>query len=327
MFDSGHGPIQLQSPTGGSGGHGHRVFHARLQPLARDQYPGHRCGARHYSTFDSTRDAGDNYTGIPTDGYNDKGMTSFYFGLEDPHVQTRQPAGRHSRMADPDQPGAGTTNQPERLRHLQPAGRGRGIVGEHATSFSLEGYTAADVPTLYFNYFLSTDAVDHLRHGAGVYVSPDGGIDLGPRGHQHRLGQPDRAKRRCQRGRRSLIDANTSEYTGWRQAVVNLGALPARRHSAEIHLRYRQRPATGRQRRLIRLMAPDDPRARAEQQLRGLLHRRHHRRLRGTGRTDYRCHGRDTNFNAVPGFKRPSKFRREPTSWRSARGRPTESGP
>lgn len=56
-----------------------------------------------------------------------------------------------------------------------------GAYGSMVTSsFSLEGYDGADLPTLYFNYFLDTEgassATNTMRDAARVWISTDGGL-------------------------------------------------------------------------------------------------------------------------------------------------------
>ena len=242
------------------------------------------------TTYDQTRDAADGYTDSGTSA--DQGMTSFYFGLEDPRLDTPTSGGVNSNgITNPDQPGSENyeDNTGVYSTYNMPGGAEGQLVS--TTSFSLKGYTAADVPTLYFNYFLSTNESTTFNT-ARAYVSPDGGTTWDLVATNTDWDSLTEQSAVANEGGVHLID-NTSEYTGWRQAVVNLGAFAG---DDDILLKFTFDTGNDLQqpdKTYLNGLAPDEsPGARAEQQLRGLLHRRHHRRLRGTGPTDYQCPGR-----------------------------------
>ncbi|HVX61504.1 MAG TPA: hypothetical protein VHC19_12905, partial [Pirellulales bacterium] len=170
------------------------------------------------------------------------GGTSFYFGLEKP------PAGpifaNDSLNAD-SQPDAGnyTTNSGLYNTYNLPGG----AYGSLSTnSFSLANYSAADKPTLYFNYFLNTedaqstkDKLQQMFDSARVMISADGGATWQPlasnnyytpatftdpeaeRAYYQSVSSATGSGDPLQRVQ-PLFDSTTSN-TGWRQARVDLG--------------------------------------------------------------------------------------------------------
>ncbi len=103
-----------------------------------------------------------------------QGGTSFYFGLEDPRVNT----------TISNQPGAGNyITQPQDLRPqnvFNTYNLPGGAQGSLTTNpFSLAGYAPTDKPTLYFNYFLESQNANantqqNMRDSVRVYISGDG---------------------------------------------------------------------------------------------------------------------------------------------------------
>ena len=81
-----------------------------------------------------------------------------------------------------------------------------GALGSLATNaFSLDGYSAGDKPTLYFNYFLETENFagerlfdgtnEDMRDSARVFVSNDGGATWELVGHEQLVAQQSRVQR------------------------------------------------------------------------------------------------------------------------------------
>lgn len=113
-----------------------------------------------YSTFDSSR--------VPQEGYNPllEGNRSYYFGLDAPD----------DGIGNETQPGATnfTTSQNSDGSRLMTYNLPGGAYGSLTSGiFSLKGYSPADKPTLYFNYYADTENsndFDSLR----VYISNDG---------------------------------------------------------------------------------------------------------------------------------------------------------
>ncbi|GIW89927.1 MAG: hypothetical protein KatS3mg109_0359 [Pirellulaceae bacterium] len=113
-----------------------------------------------YSTFDSSR--------VPQEGYNPllEGNRSYYFGLDAPD----------DGIGNQTQPGATnfTTAQNSDGSRLMTYNLPGGAFGSLTSgTFSLKGYSPADKPTLYFNYYADTENsndFDSLR----VYISNDG---------------------------------------------------------------------------------------------------------------------------------------------------------
>jgi len=113
-----------------------------------------------YSTFDSSR--------VPQEGYNPllEGNRSYYFGLDAPD----------DGIGNETQPGATnfTTSQNSDGSRLMTYNLPGGAYGSLTSgTFSLKGYSPADKPTLYFNYYADTENsndFDSLR----VYISNDG---------------------------------------------------------------------------------------------------------------------------------------------------------
>jgi subtilisin-like proprotein convertase family protein len=113
-----------------------------------------------YSTYDSSR--------VPAEGYNPllEGNRSYYFGLD---------ATDDGLWNDP-QPGAVnfTTGQGSDGSKLLTYNLPGGAHGSLTSGvFSLKGYSPADKPTLYFNYFAQTENSNDFD-GVRVYISNDG---------------------------------------------------------------------------------------------------------------------------------------------------------
>src|SRR5690606_1118579 len=118
------------------------------------------------------------------------GGASFYFGLEQ-FVADPAAAGRYLTYAPGDvgpvvnaQYGIQSSEHHQDLTSLAGVADTYnlpgGAYGSLVTSdFSLEGYSADDKPTLYFNYFLRTqnanDNTNLMRDSARVFISADGG--------------------------------------------------------------------------------------------------------------------------------------------------------
>ena len=160
-----------------------------------------------------------------------EGGTSFYFGAE-PLDSRFDITPEQSPFASPRQDGQavlGTYNFP---------GGAKGAL--QSSSFDLAGYSSADLPTLYFNYFLETDGVDGLieTDDAGTFgraqdafrvyvISEDGtqrllatnNLETAPVGLDDEFDDPTLAVQR-------LFD-NTS---AWRQARVSLAEFAGQRN-------------------------------------------------------------------------------------------------
>lgn len=126
----------------------------------RTQRRGNDQGHGVYSTHDSSR--------VPPEGYDSllEGNWSYYFGLDAPD----------DGIPNDTQPGANnfTTGQNSDGSRLMTYNLPGGALGSLTSgTFSLKGYSPADKPTLYFNYYAHTENsndFDSLR----VYISNDG---------------------------------------------------------------------------------------------------------------------------------------------------------
>ncbi|MEQ9306342.1 MAG: hypothetical protein RJQ14_20695, partial [Marinoscillum sp.] len=120
------------------------------------------------------------------------GAVSFYFGLEQFHQPGTSTQNTYLTYEDTTIPGAdnsqyGIYNNSvlSDLTYNSTIGNNvnlpGGALGSLTTnSFSLNGYTAKDAPTLYFNYFLETEDTDsavnvEMRDSARAFISIDGG--------------------------------------------------------------------------------------------------------------------------------------------------------
>jgi hypothetical protein len=133
------------------------------------------------------------------------GGASYYFGLENydggylPYVQmteaglvnvnTQWGITTVAQQADLTAYRANLIPLPAVIARMSPADQDRFLIGNNynlpggaygslvTNSFSLEGYDAADKPTLYFNYFLETENAggDAMRDSARVFISFDDG--------------------------------------------------------------------------------------------------------------------------------------------------------
>ncbi|HUY35205.1 MAG TPA: DUF4214 domain-containing protein [Pirellulales bacterium] len=139
---------------------------------ARSADPGHGVAP----APDNSRNSQSNASNQPTQGKTTN--ASFYFGLENPNAAatlTQAPGVSF-------QPGAGnySTNAGVYNTYDLPGGALGSLV---TNGFSLTNYTAADKPTLYFNYFLSarqsasnTQNPGTMLDSARVFVSADNGV-------------------------------------------------------------------------------------------------------------------------------------------------------
>jgi hypothetical protein len=158
--------------TGGPGGGAHGIA---FSPIDYNLW--HVTNRRQFddghditTSFDRSRS---NLTPGSADGPDSRtfieGGTSFYFGLEDPNVNT----------TISNQPGADNfrTNTNFSYDTYNLPGGAHGSLTTDA--FSLEGYSSTDKPTLYFDYFLETEntnlAVNQaMRDSFRVFISNDG---------------------------------------------------------------------------------------------------------------------------------------------------------
>ena len=147
------------------------------------------------------------------------GGTSWYFGFENANVHNNVNFNDYSNPLS--QPRAGG----EALQNTYNFPGGAAGVLE-SKSFSLEGIAAADKPTLYFNYFLSTeDATSSdtvaMKDSFRVYAQGDDGqwILLVTNNDN------DEDEFSLQRATDNAPNATTSPGAAWRQARVDLGAL------------------------------------------------------------------------------------------------------
>lgn len=116
------------------------------------------------------------------------GAVSFYFGLEQfhqPGTSTQNTYLTYTPGADNSQYGIYNNDMLRDLTNNSTIGNNvnlpGGALGSLTTnSFSLDGYTAKDAPTLYFSYFLETEDTDsavnvEMRDSARAFISIDGG--------------------------------------------------------------------------------------------------------------------------------------------------------
>ncbi len=166
------------------------------------------------TTYDSTRNSANDYTHATGE---DRGLTSFYFGLENPTTVSAF-NGPVNTSDQPDSMNYYYTNPSVYGTYNLPGGAMGSLVSQK--SFSLKGYTAADVPRLYFDYYLDTENSTSFD-GARVFVSTDDGAtwnlvatntDWDSRPLREDVVQPN--------GGVQL----TSNGGTWRQAVVELGS-------------------------------------------------------------------------------------------------------
>jgi hypothetical protein len=102
------------------------------------------------------------------------GGSSYYFGIEDPRVSQTISAAEFPDWGNYTATNAGIFNT-----YNLPGGAKGSLT---TNTFSLDGYSQQDRPTLYFNYFLDTQnansaaARDRMLDAARVYLSDDGGL-------------------------------------------------------------------------------------------------------------------------------------------------------
>ncbi len=187
-------------------------------PTARyDETPGHGVTTAH----DMSRQEPD---------YPIPGGTSFYFGLEDPDGDGSiyaQPGAAMYREFDTPLNQAifassGYTSE-ELLNTYDTPGGAYGALTTN--TFSLAGYSRADRPKLFFNYFLDTEGGD-VWDGAQVYISADGAAWDLLASNTNLYGESpleyafDPTVLDEEDARR--VELNDDVGGGWRQAVVNL---------------------------------------------------------------------------------------------------------
>ncbi|MFN7628334.1 MAG: hypothetical protein ACK5PZ_16025, partial [Pirellula sp.] len=158
--------------------------------------------------------------------------SSWYFGYENGAHPNASFSGATNPLSSPR-----TDGQPVQ-RTYNFAGGGVGVL--ESQSFSLAGMVAADLPTLYFNYFLSTqeassqDPEGVMRDSMRVYGAGDNGqwVLL--------------ATNNDEAAPEQLVDndlpATTSPQVAWRQARVDLGQLAG---SKNVKLRFEFSTAGG----------------------------------------------------------------------------------
>jgi hypothetical protein len=218
----------------------YNLWHATL---ARQNDAGHGLA----STFDSSRSptsGGPTGSGYPGATGSSNGSLSFYFGLEDPRNQYWTGDGVPGAQVGVVQPGvsnyldqsaavftpdnsliaaSGYTGAPGRGTYDVPGGAHGNLT---TNPFSLTGYSSADKPALYFNYFLGTEGGDQYDN-AKVYISTNynpatktGTWQLVASSTDMEGGnQSDPSVNQEVRGRGGVkLHANT----GWRQAKVDL---------------------------------------------------------------------------------------------------------
>jgi hypothetical protein len=169
-----------------------------------------------YTTYDYTRmavDGSDYKRANPINTAN--GCISYYFGLENP---TLPPISG---------PVASATDQPDAANYASnagvygtynlPGGASGSLVTQ--TPFSLKGYSATDLPRLYFNYYLSTEGSSSYD-GARVFITTDGGATWNIIATNTDWDSNSFKKEVGDNGGVQLV-GNTG---GWRQAVVDLAA-------------------------------------------------------------------------------------------------------
>ncbi len=167
--------------------------------------------------FDLSRFPDQSVAGV--DGNPDGGGASFWFGFENPAA--------NGYSAAPDPGISGSYNFPG------------GAHGQLESSpFSLEGYSAADVPMLYFNYFLATEGTDYvdnnnrMRDAFRVYITDSSG-DWQLLGTNNSFRGPGTAddEFELRDGVVELFDNSNS----WRQARIDLSEFAGR---SDLRLRF-----------------------------------------------------------------------------------------
>jgi VCBS repeat-containing protein len=146
--------------------------------MRRGDDPGHGINP----TFDNSRTVDFNRTINGRSTSEQSGGASFYFGLEQ---WVDDPTNAYFTYGPNAQYGILSAARHQDLTSTAEIGNNYnlpgGALGSLTTnSFSLAGYSAADNPTLYFNYFLETQNANAatnqaMRDSARVFVSPDGG--------------------------------------------------------------------------------------------------------------------------------------------------------
>ncbi|MGQ9504528.1 MAG: GEVED domain-containing protein [Thermogutta sp.] len=121
----------------------------------RGNDPGHGV----YSTYDSSR--------VPAEGYDPLlgGNQSYYFGLDDPYGAPNEVQPGATNF------GTGQNSDGSKLFTYNLPGGAHGSLTSGV--FSLKGYSWADRPTLYFNYYAHTEN-SNTFDGLRVYISRDG---------------------------------------------------------------------------------------------------------------------------------------------------------
>ena len=135
------------------------------------------------TTYDSTRNAVDGSNYKHTDSSQDRGWTSYYFGLENP-TSAGQP--NNGPLAAQPRRRELPLYQPKRIRHLQSAGRSYGFAGiaEVVQPQGLHGCRPAPIVLQLLPRY---GELDQLRWREGVCLHRRRSY-LESRGHQHRLG-------------------------------------------------------------------------------------------------------------------------------------------
>ncbi len=107
-------------------------------------------------------------------GASTSGGDSFYFGLENPTTALTPQPGSINYLPNASNPAA-SSNMALFNSYNLPGGAYGSL---QAQPFSLQGYTAADEPTLYFNYSLDTQDANggSMQDSFRVYGSSDGGV-------------------------------------------------------------------------------------------------------------------------------------------------------
>lgn len=139
------------------------------------------------NTFDQTRtDAGGNGRDTFPNGLQhseQQGGASFYFGFEE-WLTNNSSTNDYIDYVDNAQYGVMSSNFQRDLATNTTIGDNYNIAGGargtlESTSFSLDGYSSTDLPTLYFNYFLETQNANSIsggmRDAARVFITNDDG--------------------------------------------------------------------------------------------------------------------------------------------------------
>ncbi len=186
-----------------------------------------------HTTSQRDTDAGHGIPANPDGTAAQQGGQSWYFGYEN----NQHPNANFSTADNPITSPRADGQPVQRTYNF--AGGALGVM--ESSPFSLAGMVAADLPTLYFNYFLSTqdassaDAAQVMRDSLRVY-------GMGDSGQWIQLATNNDAETTNEKLVDNNLSGTTASEVAWRQARVDLGALAG---NTNVQLRFEFSTAGG----------------------------------------------------------------------------------